>query len=878
MPGKNRQAINTNMKKNNSHFLRILFYSLGIFIVLALTAYLLLDLIIEFLWFNSLDYALYFVMRHGYSYGITAVVTLLFATLFYVNFILTRTNLKASPATENNANFLTELFKSRSLKSFLPFSFLLTIPILIPVYLNWENVLLFFYSTTSGIADPAYGKDISFYLFYYPVFLLLQQELLVSFALLFLIIVLFYWYNFDTDKKNEAEFPSSAKAHLTIIAVIVILLQGWGIVLERIGLLYEDRHMPVFFGPGAVEMRFDLPLIWLTFFAFLGTTLSIIYFIYKQRGLKFIAGFALAYLLLLGVRQLSFIPELIDNYYVKPNPLKAEKRYIQNHIDATVNAFGLDQVKQIDYPAASSLTPNSGAKISRTLHNVPLWESRLLVNVYEQIQAIRPFYSFSGIATDRYTLGGKSYQVNIAARELSLDKLPAAANNWENRHLIYTHGYGVAITPSSQQATKPTKWFLRDISLHTEYEKLKISHPEIYYGLSSSDYAIVPNKARNSSSNDQDMRREYTGTGGVTVSSLLKRLAFSAFLSEPNILFSRSISNNSRLLFNRNISHRIQTIAPFLTQDPDPYPVIIKQKLYWVVDAYTTSDMYPLVAKVNAPFSTAMEEKKSFNYIRNSVKIIVDAYNGSVDFYIVDKTDPLINAYNKAYPGLFKVIETMPKAFVKHLSYPKTLFRLQMNVFARYHNQTPEIFYQQNERLHLAHDEAAMPFYLTIDPLEEKQQSFQQKFILVDILSPYQRDNLAFVNIAGCILSEDCNNHFQADIVAYKLPSDVQIEGPAQITGFIDQTPDISRQFTLWDQRGSKVIRGRMIVMPVEEHILYIQPIYLAASSKTGFPQLARVIVVMNQVAVMDTTLESAFENLQQRLQEINTTSAYTPK
>jgi uncharacterized membrane protein (UPF0182 family) len=271
-----------------------------------------------------------------------------------------------------------------------------------------------------------------------------------------------------------------------------------------------------------------------------------------------------------------------------------------------------------------------------------------------------------------------------------------------------------------------------------------------------------------------------------------------------------------------------------------------------------------------------MEEKQSFYYIRNSVKIIVNAYNGSVDFYIVDKTDPVINAYNKAYPTLFKAIETMPKEFIKHLSYPKTLFRLQMDIFARYHQKKPEIFYQQNERLQLAHNEAIMPFYLTIDPLEEKQQRFQQKFVLVDIFSPYQRDNLAFVNIAGCILSEDCESQYRADIVAYKMPSDVQIEGPAQITGFIDQTPEISRQFTLWNQHGSKVIRGRMIVMPVEKHILYIQPIYLAASSKMGFPQLARVIVVMNQLAIMDTSLKSAFEKLQQRLQKNTSTSAHT--
>jgi uncharacterized membrane protein (UPF0182 family) len=690
--------------------------------------------------------------------------------------------------------------------------------------------------------------------------------------------VFFYWYGFGKHQKGDARLPLPAKTHLTVLVIIVILLQGWGIVLERIGLLYEDRHLPVFYGPGAVEMGFDLPLIWLTFFAFLGATLSTIYFIYKQRGLKLIAGFSIAYLMLLGVRQLSFIPELIDNYYVKPNPIKAEKRYIQNHIDATLNAFGLDHVKQIDYPAASSLSANDSAKISRTLYNVPLWESRLLADVYEQLQAIRTFYSFSSIATDRYTLDDKSYQVNIAARELSLDKLPSEANNWENRHLIYTHGYGVAMTPSAQQASKQTQWFLRDISQNTAYEKLKVTDPEIYYGLGNYEYAIVPNDASNSSRDYEDMRPDYTGSGGMAISSLLKKLAFSTYLGEPNIIFSTRISNNSRLLINRNINQRIHAIAPFLKQDPNPYPVIIQHKLYWIVDAYTTSDMYPLVAQVNASFHPEIEKNKSFNYIRNSVKIIIDAYNGSVDFYIVDKTDPVINAYNKAYPTLFKDVEKMPREFIKHLSYPKTLFRLQMDVFARYHQKIPEIFYQQNERLQLAHDEDIMPFYLTIDPLEEKQQSFQQKFVLVDIFSPYQRDNLAFVNIAGCILSEDCNNQYRADIVAYKLPTDVQIEGPAQVTGFIDQTPEISRQFSLWNQHGSKVTRGRMIVMPVEEHILYIQPIYLAATSKTGFPQLARVIVIMNQVAVMDTTLKSAFEKLQQRLQKYTATPARTQK
>ncbi len=869
------------MKNNNTKLLRILFYSLGIIIALALVGYFFIDIIIEFWWFDSINHLLYFVMRDGYRDAIAGFTTLIFGSIFYFNFILVSKNIEHHGfSSEANDNLLIKLLKSRPIKLFIPLSLLLTIPILIPVYTNWETILLYYFSHPSGITDPAYGKDISYYFFSYPVYRLLQQELLVAFSLLCAIVAFLYWHDFRKFRQNKESFPSKAKSHLTVLVIIVVLLQGWAIVLERIELLYEDRHMPVFFGPGMVEMRYDLPLIWLAFFTFLGAALSVIYFIHKHRGLKLIAGFSIAYLVMIGLRQISFIPELIDDYYVKPNPVKAEKRYMQYHIDATLASFGLDQVKQIDYPAASSLTPSASTEISQSLYNIPLWESHLLKDVYEQLQAIKPYFSFSAIATDRYTLGDKEHQVNIATRELSLENLPLGANNWENRHQIYTHGYGAVVTPSAQQANQPVNWFLRDIKQTSAFDKLKISQPEIYYGLGNYEYAIVPNEATSTLGHERDMSPNYMGTGGISISSLWKKLFFSAYLKEPNIIFSGNINNRSKLLFRRNITERITHIAPFLEQDPNPYPVIIKNKLYWIIDAYTTSNMYPLVARVDSPLYQDNENPYSaetLNYIRNSVKIIVDAYNGSVDFYIVDKNDPLISTYSRAFPTLFKDIDTIPKEFLKHLSYPKTQFRMQMEIFARFHQKTPEIFYQQNERLELAHDEPSLPFYLTVDILEKELEINQKKFILVDVYSPYERDNLAYVNIAGCLLSDDCENHYRADIFAYKLPSNVQIEGPAQITAFINQTPEISSQFTLWDQRGSKVIKGRIIIIPIEERILYIQPIYLAATSKTGFPQLARVIVAMNHQAVMDVSLESAFKKLQKRLKPTITHSANEP-
>jgi uncharacterized membrane protein (UPF0182 family) len=760
----------------------------------------------------------------------------------------------------------------RSVKVFIPLALLLTIPVSIPVYNNWETVLLYFFSSSSGVTDPAFGKDISFYLFTYPLLEVLQTELLIIFPLVFVITSGFYWLAFKKNSQPNG-FPMAAKVHLTVLIIIVILLQSWSIALERIDLLYEDRHLPVFFGPGAVEMRYQLPLIWLTFFAFLGAALSAIYFIHKHRGGKSIIGFSLLYILMLGLRHFSFIPELIDNFYVQPNPLKAESKYIQYNIDATLNAFKLNAVKQVDYPALSTLTPEQSTEISQSLYNIPLWESHLLANAYEQLQAIQPYFSFSKVATDRYIIEGKDYQVNIAARELSDQKRPVETKSWKHNHLIYTHGFGAVVSPSSQQAGKPLQWFLKDLAFNAVNEQLAVAQPEIYYGAGDYQYAIVPNNAPSALVNEPHIRSDYHGEGGLRISSSLRKLVFSLYLQDTNIFFSDSISRESRLLMRRNIYERIHTIAPFLQLDPNPVPVIVNNKIYWIVDAYTTSNLYPLVQEIASPFPKqyADDPVESYNYIRNSVKVIVDAYNGAVNFYIVDSTDPIINAYRRAYPTLLKSVDRLPVEFIKHLSYPKKLFQQQMEIYARFHQTIPEVFYQQSERLEMAKldNQPIAPFYLTVDPLEssEHKQSERKKFILVSMLSPYKRDNLSMIAVAGCLFEDHCDHTYRDDIYVYKFPDGVQIDGPEQISALINQTPEISREFSLWNQHGSKVIQGRIIVIPIEELLLYIQPIYLAATNKTGFPQLSRVIVAMNHQAVMDKSLASAFEKLEQKLQ-----------
>nr|HIL74985.1 UPF0182 family protein [Rhodospirillales bacterium] len=856
------------------HLKRLVIFALVVLVIMTATTYFLVDMIIEFWWFDSIGYAFYYATREGYRDLFALFVTLLLTAIFYANFVL-YTHLKKAHfiADVTEYNQQRSSLPSLSLRFFIPVSLLLSIPIAIPVYLNWESFLLYFFSTSSGIEDPIYGKDISFYLFKYPVFRLVQGELLVTFSILLAIIVYLYRSTYKKNLETLPDFPRPAKTHITVLIILVVLLQSWSIGMDRIDLLYENRHEPIFYGPGAVETKYLLPIIWLTFLSFLGAAFSVIYYTYQRKGAKLIITFTLCFLVFTGIRQIALFPEMIDRYLVKPNPVITEKSNIQNHINATLDAFDLSHITKIDYQVASTLTPLLSAEIAEELYNIPLWDNALLQNVYEQLQTIQPFYTFSNLSVDRYTLDGKDYQINIAARELSTENLPDETKTWENNHLIYTHGYGVAMSHSSQVANQPIQWLLSNVSMTTDYAKLKVKQPEIYYGMADYLYAIVPNQ----SASRNEIRSDYQSDNGIKLNSFIRRMMFSTYFGDNEIVLSLSLNKNSRMLFRRNIQERIETIAPFLQLDPDPYPVIVDKRIYWIIDAYTTSNLYPIVAPIESPLRQSQDREgllsgntETFNYIRNSVKIIVDAYHGSVDFYVVDDKDPIINAYRRAYPTLLKDISTIPKAFIKHLSYPKTLFTLQMQIYARYHQNKPEIFYQQSDRLQFSRvgDIIYEPYYLTVDPIDvdAEKESERQKFLLLNVMSPIERENLSMITLAGCLSIDNCDEQYKAEIYAYRLPSDVQIDGPAQISALIDQTPEIAEQFSLWNHHSSKVIQGRIIVMPVEESILYIQPIYLAAASRTGFPQLAKVIVAMNHQVAMDDSLELAFKKLEQKL------------
>lgn len=842
--------------------MKLLFKVCVVLLIIAVLAYLAANFLLELWWFRSLNLGSYFIFRESYEWLVKFGTSILLTCLVYVNFAYIPRALSLHNGVDNKG--LLAFLQKHKIILWLT-SLVLVIPILIPVYQNWESFLLYYFSAKSELLDPAYGKNISYYFFSYPVYLLVQQELLWVFALLLALVGLLYFVFYRKHKDQLEGFPAAAKLHIAKLVAIIIILQAWSIALERIGMLYEDRHLPIFYGPGFVEMNFYLPLIWLSFLLFLGAAISTVYTIYTGKKRKLVIGFALAYLVTLGIKQLDFIPNMIDEYYVSSNPVAAESRYIQRHIKATSDAFNFADIKQIDYELESSLSPLQKKEIRQELDNIPLWDDNLIQPVYEQLQSIRPYYSFYEVAVDRYQLGGRDVQVNLAARELDFQNLATEAQNWRNRHLVFTHGFGMVMTAANQLANQPMQWLMHNFGQEAQFDKLKLKQPEIYYGLADYPYAIVPNTEAVLSevSTMGDVNSDYKGSGGLPLSSFFIKAVVSAFFKDERIFFSAGINKQSRVLVRRNIMKRIKAIAPFLTLDTDPYPVLINQHLYWIVDAYTSSDRYPLVESMVLTGST---ERKKFNYARNSVKIIIDAYNGSVDFYVVDQQDPVINTYRNLYPGLFKEVAEMPKAIIKHLSYPKAWFTLQMNLYARFHQTDPEVFYQQSQALELARmdEKPVEPYFLTLDIDEHTDvlPEDQEKFVLVSPLSPLGRENLNSIAIAGCLGAKHCKEHYQDDIYIYQFSKRIQVEGPAQINALTNQNPDISRQFTLWNQRGSKIIRGRIIIVPIEHALLYIQPLYIAATSVHGFPSLAKVLVSMNRHTAMADSVSGAFEQL----------------
>ena len=629
-------------------------------------------------------------------------------------------------------------------------------------------------------------------------------------------------------------------------------------------LLYTTTHEPIFYGPGFVEIRYQLPLIWLEIITFIATALSAGLFIFSEQH-RVKAPFLISlsvFIVAIVLPRIELIPNLVHKYIVNPNPVKTNKPFMQQNIDATLSAYDLKNINVVDQSIKLNATEDIDTwGTQKRFENIPVWDREFIIDSYKQLQEIRPYYKILSVDEDRYFVLDHTRQVNLAAREVNTSKLPPEAQNWENIHLRYTHGYGAAVTPAAQDANKPLVWYLRDLNMNSDVG-FKVEHPDIYYGLEHYEYAIVPNKLNIEAiaGSDPSVTLEYHGEGGIPISSLFRKGLLSFYFKDEKIFLSTNISTQSKIKIRRNITERIHTLAPFLHLDKDPYLVINSDRFYWIQDAYTISNKYPDSKPSGHDF---LDGKQNFNYIRNSVKIVVDAYDGDVDFYISDPSDAIIKAYDNAYPGLFKNLDEMPVDLKKHLRYPRDLYYLQMKMYAKYHQQSPELFYEQAETWAQAkvRGEPVQPYYQTMD---FGNCNDSEEFVLIEPMTPVNRSNLSMIGVAGTMDKKTCGDtSYKPGITIYKFGKDIQVNGPAQIEALTQQDPEISAQFTLWGQYGSVVEMGRMIILPMGHTVLYVQPIYIA-SAKDKMPQLTRIIVSIGNETIMDTTLWSAFNRLKQ--------------
>ncbi|HJV33691.1 UPF0182 family protein [Geomonas sp.] len=705
----------------------------------------------------------------------------------------------------------------------------------------WQNALLFVNGITVGIPDPVLGADVGFYLFSLP----LLEQINVFTGFMFpitavMVAALYYLNGGIVISPRGIDIDVKLKRHLAILAVLFSLSIGGGFYLETFRMLLGGTGS--FQGAGYADVHARLATY--QFLAFLAPVAGVIFALGLWKGAWFRMALPVAVLLAVyGVGVVAY-PGLLQKFKVAPNELDLETPYIKNSITFTRIGYDLEKIETIPFDVDLKLTAADIAKNDATIKNIRLWDTEPLLKTYSQLQQIRTYYKFFDVDNDRYLVNGRYTQVMLSPRELSYADLPS--RNWINERLIFTHGNGLTMGPVSRISKEGLpEFFLKDIP-PVSLADIKVTQPDIYYGELSNDYSIVGSKVPEFGypTATGNINSAYAGKGGVPIRSLADKALFAARFGSEKILLSSDINDKSRVLYYRNILERVRTLAPFLHFDSDPYMVVRKDGgLSWIIDAYTYSD--------RLPYSKPL--KGGVNYMRNSVKVTVDAYHGTVTFYLVDPADVMAKVYSRIYPGLFKQASAMPEDLRSHVRYPHQFLQLQASIFAAYHMTDPKVFYNKENlwEIPVMGEKQMEPYYTMMKLPGEKSE----EYILLLPFTPSKRDNLAAWFTARC----DGDNY--GKVRAYTFPRDRLIYGPKQIDARINQDAFISQQLTLWNQRGSEVIRGSMLVIPIEKSLLYVQPLYLVAE-KGGLPELRRVIVAYGDEVVMEQTLELALQRI----------------
>jgi uncharacterized membrane protein (UPF0182 family) len=708
--------------------------------------------------------------------------------------------------------------------------------------LHWEKVLLFTNSVTVGIADPVIGRDLGFYLFTLPL-----QEALKAFAGFVLLStailtgVAYYFRGGIALTGQGVSVAPRVRKHLAVLAGLFLLVVAAGFYLGGFRLLLSGTG--TVHGAGYADVNARLPLYRLLTVVTPVAAFVLVFGLWKGRWRVALAAPA-AVAILYGAGILLY-PAMLQKFKVAPNELVLETPYIVNNIKFTRLGYDLDAVESVPFDVDYRLSAADIEANEATIKNIRLWDHAPLLRTYSQLQQIRTYYKFFDVDNDRYTVNGRYTQVMLSPRELSYNDLPS--KSWINERLIFTHGNGLTFGPVSRISKEGLpEFFVKDIPA-VSLADIKVTRPEIYFGEMSNEYVIVKTKVPEFSypTATGNINTTYAGTGGVPLDSFLRKALFAVRFRTEKLLLSSDITPESRILYYRNVNERVKAVAPFLRYDGDPYLVVTDNgRLKWIVDAYTFTD--------RLPYSKPL--KGGINYMRNSVKVVVDAYDGSIEFFLSDPDDVVGKVYGRVFPKLFKPLSAMPEDLRKHIRYPHQFLRLQAAMYSAYHMTDPKVFYNKENLWEVpALGEQPMEPYYTIMKLPGEKK---EEYILLLPFTPSKRDNLA------AWLTARCDGPNYGKLRAYTFPRDRLIYGPKQVDARINQDSFISQQLTLWNQRGSEVIRGSMLVIPIEKSLLYVQPLYLAAADKAGLPELRRVIVAYGDQVVMEENLEQALQRI----------------
>ena len=720
---------------------------------------------------------------------------------------------------------------------------------------HWESVLLFTHAQSFDKQDPQFGRDLSFYVFKLPVYQSVLDWLLTLLIVGTIAAVAVYTlrgilHGFRVDAPRpimrhvfDIESPRWIRLHVSILIVLFFLLLIGRSYLSRFALVYSTQGVDV--GAFYTDLHATLPMIYVRMAVAGLCTILVLAGLYRG-GLALPVG---AVGLWSVVWILSNIyPVFVQRFSVQPNELSREEPYLARNIAMTRYAYGLDQIDERLFPANPAATEQEVQANQATIDNVRLWDPDPLRSALGQVQTIRPLFEFSDVDVDRYTIDGKFRQVMLSARELNSNRLPADAQTWVNRTLQFTHGYGFTVAAVNAATPDGSPILLvKDIPLQGP---LTTARPEVYFGEQPDQYIIVDSKEPEFTpvGGGANVQTRFEGQGGVKLDGILQRLAYAWTFQDPNILISGAIDGNSRIIYRRNIQERIRAIAPFLKLDADPYLVVDEAGMYWVQDAYTVTDRIPYAHRVDGQ-----------NYVHNSVKVVVNAYSGETDFYATEPEEPILKSYAAIFPDLFQPLGQMPATVRSHLRYPEDLFRFQTQAYLRYHIRDARQFYQQEDQWDVptvlagSLGGAIRPYYV----IAQLPGETQEEFMLILPFVPRNRTNA----IAWIAARSDGSNY--GKLVSFRFPEGVSVPGPTQVERRIDSDGRVSQQLTLWNQSGSKVIRGDLLMIPIGNANLFFEPLYLAATSGGNeIPQLKRVVVVNGDNVAMEPTLARAIDVL----------------